>query len=357
MICGFPDGFRSKYYCRLCTASSAQCEEMLEEDESLLRDIKSYEKEFAEKKCVESSIKEECIFNKINNFHIAENQSVDFMHDVPEGVAIYSMSKLTEGIMSSEKISLKTINNRIETFQFNEIEISNKPRPLYYSTGKKGGQKLKIKQSAAEMLCLIRYFGLMIGDLVSAKNPFWKLYLLLRDMVGIMTSPTLDRGQVQNLKEIIATIATKHQLQLCFATKFCAPVQTDVTLGEIGSLNAHSLLEKSIPTLHNELPVFTLKSIQVLGRKISAGTVILSRISENGPQFGIIKNIFHCKNVYLQLEELETVYFHHYFHAYCVQFVDNPTNILINVEIIPRSPPCLLITKSANKFVATKYDI
>lgn len=38
--------------------------------------------------------------------------------------------------------------------------------PIQYSFSKKGEQKIKIKQSAAESLCLVHLLGLMIGDLI-----------------------------------------------------------------------------------------------------------------------------------------------------------------------------------------------
>lgn len=420
MICGFTDSFKSNYYCRICTASNKQCQEMIEENEDLLRDIESYEEDITGNNLAESSIKEECIFNKINKFHIAENMSLDPMHDVPEGVADYTMSKAIEGIISTEKISLQTINNRIETFEFNELEISNRPRPLFYTVGQKGGRKIKIKQSASEMLCLIRYFGLMIGDLVSAKNPYWKIYLVLRKIVGIITSPTLDRGQIQLLGELIKehnkqyiqlfgklkpkmhfllhypriillfgpavhfsamklerknrqlkeyavgtmsninlplTVSIKHQLELCYKTEFCSSVQKDVTLGVVENSNAYTNLKSLIPNLPTEVPVMTLKNIEILGNKLSPGTVIVTRISENGPHFGLIKTIFLCENIYLELKELKTLFFHHHFHAYCVRSTENSLKILINVDMIPKTSPCLLVTKSANEFIATRYDI
>lgn len=393
---------------------------MVEEDESLLRDVKSYEKDISEKNFSDSGLKEECVFNEINKFNIAENKTLDFMHDVPEGVGIYTMSKVLEGLISTEKISLQIVNNRIESFPLNEKEKSNRPKPIFYSVGKKGGQKIKIRQSASKMLCLIRYFGLMIGDLVSAKNRYWKLYLVLREIVGIMTSPKLDRGQIQNLTELIKqhnrqylhlfeklkpkmhfllhyptimlmfgpvvhfsamkferknrelkeyatattsninlplTITILHQLDLCYETEFVPHVEKDVILGAVEDSNAHTIFRTLISNLPDGVPVSTFKDIEILGNKISKGTIIVTRILEDGPTFGSIKNIFHCKNIYLEIEEFETLYFHHHFYAYCVQPVENQSRLLINVDLIPRTSSCLLVENLENKFVATRFNI
>ncbi|XP_051173978.1 uncharacterized protein LOC127289825 [Leptopilina boulardi] len=419
-ICGFSESFIANRFCRICTATKEQCQKLLEEDEHLLRDVKSYEKVVAEEKFADSGLKEKCIFNDIKNFHICENISVDVMHDILEGVASYTIAKVIHEIISSEKITLATINNKIDSFSYGTLETSNKPRPLFYAQGKKGAQKLKVKQSAAEMQCLVRYLGLMIGDIVPDKNPHWKLYLCLRKIFGVVASPSLDKGQIQNLKELIRkhnklyfqlngklkpkmhfllhyvtvmilngpvihysamkyerknkqlkeiavsttsninlplTIAIKHQLQLCYATAFSLPIQSDIELGSIDNSDAHNYLKKFIPNLRDGISVTTLKNIELLGISLSPGTVFVSRITENGPCFGVIKKIFYCKNVYFEAEELEVLFFDHHYHAYCVQYNVNPTNLLINVDLIPKTSPCLLVKKRTNIFVATRYDI
>ena len=64
----------------------------------------------------------------------------------------------------------------------------------------------------------------MIGDLIPADDTlllilhyysYWKLYLFLRKIVGIITSPNLDRAEIQNLTELIQ----KHNSFGCIGTK------------------------------------------------------------------------------------------------------------------------------------------
>lgn len=141
MICGFVESFKSKRFCRICYASKEEYQELLEENENLLRDKTSYDRDIADKIFSDSGIKEECIFNKIENYDICENISVDEMHDLSEGAVSYSLSGSIEGLISTEKITLEKIKNRIESFPFCEREKSNKPRPLFYLQGKKGGKK------------------------------------------------------------------------------------------------------------------------------------------------------------------------------------------------------------------------
>lgn len=419
IICGLTDSFKSKRFCRICYASNEECQEMIEKIKALFRDKKSYEKDIAEGNFSNSGLKEECVFNKINKFAIYENPSLDVMHDINEGVIPYTISKVIEGIIRTEKITLGMINNRIEIFDYNELKKSNKPRPLFYCQGKKGGKIIKIKQSASESLCLARYLGLMIGDLVHRDNSYWKLYMHLRKIIAIVTSHTLHKGQIQNLTDMIKkhnklyiklvgklkpfgfllhypfimtqngpaihfsamryerknrelkefavgtssninlplTIAIKHQLELCYETEFCPPIQNNIILGPLNNSNAYNDLKKLLPNIPNGLPTITLKHIELLGDKLCAGTVFISRISENRPHFSIIKNIFYCNDVYFQAEELETLYFHSHYHAYCVQSVDKPRNFLINVNLLPKTSPCLFVTKDDSEFVATRFEI
>lgn len=34
--------------------------------------------------------------------------------------------------------------------------------------------------TSSEILCFIRLFGVIVGDLVNEDNPYWQLYLLMR---------------------------------------------------------------------------------------------------------------------------------------------------------------------------------
>jgi len=42
------------------------------------------------------------------------------------------------------------------------------------------------------MLCFVRYFGLMLGDLVLEDTESWHLYLKLKSIVDIVTTPYVN---------------------------------------------------------------------------------------------------------------------------------------------------------------------
>lgn len=202
-ILGFVKSFNAEHYCRFCKASLKECQEMLSEHKKLMRTVESYTADLLKNNSKATGIVKKCVFNKINKFDVTENLSVDIAHDFDEEIAVYTVGGILEHLIKTKKITLEKINNRIETFPYSESEKSNKPRPLYFAADMTGRIKLKIKQSASEMLCLVRYLGLMIGDMIPPNNEHWKLYLVLRKLIGVLTSPRLTGGEIENLREVI----------------------------------------------------------------------------------------------------------------------------------------------------------
>ena len=173
------------------------------EDPQLLRDVMSYEQDLQKFGFETTGIQERYIFNSWDFFHIAKNRSVDRMHDASEGILGNAISKILNSLAKEKILSLDVINSRIESFRYCQMEKSNKPRRLQYVKSKKGSEKLKIRQSATEMLCLVRYLGLMIGDLVPAENEYWKLYICLRQILGCLYLPRMNICQAAELQKLI----------------------------------------------------------------------------------------------------------------------------------------------------------
>lgn len=206
--CGFNESFNVDYWCRLCRATGDQCQFLTEEVPDLIRNRSNYELDLRNNS---GGVRSECIFNKINKFHIAENQIVDIGHDLFEGTANEVIAKtLTIFIFVLKLFSLDDINKIIDEFDYSDLENSNKPRPLRTETTTKaeenffGSTKIKLKQLASQKLCLSRYLGLMIADLIPDKNnKHWKLIKILRKIIGIVTSPRIVEAEIFELEELI----------------------------------------------------------------------------------------------------------------------------------------------------------
>lgn len=64
-------------------------------------------------------------------------------------------------------------------------------------------KKIKCKQSAAQMACLVRYLNLIMGDLVPSEYKPWRLYFLLRKIVGIVTAPRFVEADLTVIANLI----------------------------------------------------------------------------------------------------------------------------------------------------------
>lgn len=163
--CGFMCS-GAKNFCRICIMPSSLTKITPCELPEFLRTRENYK---IDVKNLTHGVTEECVFNKIPDFHIADNFSVDIMHDDLEGTAHYIIVNVLNVLIYDQKImTLEKINSRIASFNYGIIESKNAPRLLTEDscTDNAMGKTVVCKQSAAEMLCLIRYLSVMIGDLI-----------------------------------------------------------------------------------------------------------------------------------------------------------------------------------------------
>ncbi|XP_025190996.1 uncharacterized protein LOC112591406, partial [Melanaphis sacchari] len=175
-IIGLTESFSSNYSCRICTIKKNDLKFQCYEDESLLRSIDQYYMHLEMNNLSVTGIKEKCVWLDVKNFNLFDQVGVDLMHDILEGCA-----KLFAFDFGPEKNKPCTIN-------MDHINVGN------------------VKQSASEMLILVRYFGLIIGDLIPIEEPVWVLYITLRKVLDIMLSPALEEESIYLLKTLVAEL-------------------------------------------------------------------------------------------------------------------------------------------------------
>jgi len=125
------------------------------------------------------------------------------MHDLLEAVCNYDMSGILRSfILDSKYFSVETLNRRIQLFDYGPIEIRNRP-PLISEQALKSTKSMACKMSAAEMWCFIRYFDLIVGDMVPIESEFFHLYILLKQIVDLSTSKCIGTGCPLLLRELI----------------------------------------------------------------------------------------------------------------------------------------------------------
>jgi len=126
---GFNESFNANYPCRFCLCSKMECNYLVVQDESKMRNEENYSQGVAIDDLSLTGINELCVWNQTIDFHVVYNYSVDLMHDILEGVCSYDLSGiLYEFIINMKCFSLDTLNNRLQYFNYGPFEVQNKPQ-------------------------------------------------------------------------------------------------------------------------------------------------------------------------------------------------------------------------------------
>ena len=69
--------------------------------------------------------------NKSLYFNVADGLDQDVMHDQLEGVLPLEIKMLLKSFIQDDKLmTLQTVNERIDKFDYGDVDIKNKPSPL-----------------------------------------------------------------------------------------------------------------------------------------------------------------------------------------------------------------------------------
>lgn len=200
-ILGFTESFVAKYPCRFCKTIKYECHLQTNQVDTNLRNRTNYDDDILKNDISMTGIKEPCVWNQLNSFHVTENYCVDIMHDMLEGVCNYDIGLMLKIMVFDLKyFSIDILNNRIELFDYGSIDIRSRPTLISADTLKSKG---KIKMSASEMLCFVKNLGLIIGDLVPRNSEIWSIYIILDKILNIILSKWTKTEDSFLLKDLI----------------------------------------------------------------------------------------------------------------------------------------------------------
>lgn len=202
-ILGFPTNFNASYCCRICFASKEERQKQTRENVNMIRTVENYMNHSATNLF---GIKENCVFNIIPSFHVTMNISIDLMHDLLEGICRYDVGKILNDLIYKNKMfTLQIFHERIRFF--NHIFWGENTMPLLLSDSV---QNEVIIISASEMKYLVLNLCVIVGDLVPTNNKVWSLYLLLRQILCIVTLKALNTQTIDLLETLITEYLTLH---------------------------------------------------------------------------------------------------------------------------------------------------
>lgn len=131
---GFAEGFNANYYCRMCICSKQECQKLCRENQSKIRSKENYAEHLAE---IETStnvdlmktrgVKRYCALNDLKFFHILDNQSVDIMHDLNEGVVPFTLKHLIKYCNSEKIVRESNLTNLIQYYDYGVLNRRNLP--------------------------------------------------------------------------------------------------------------------------------------------------------------------------------------------------------------------------------------
>lgn len=101
-------------------------------------------------------------------------------------------------------------------FEYGVIDKKNSPPPISLNHLKNGS----IIMSTSEMLCFVRNFGLIIGELVPLKTEIWKLYIHLRKIIDLCCARAL---QPECAHLLDALVSEHNRLYLHFSNSTLKP--------------------------------------------------------------------------------------------------------------------------------------
>lgn len=198
---GFVKGFRATHYCRICDLSSEECSNAICEYPDRVRKIADYDGQLAElqdsKKHVKG-VKKACLLNKLKNFHILQNQTVDLMHDVMEGVIPFLLRNLFLYCVIKKILTKDQIVDRIRDFNFGHLFKNSKPS--FFDLDKKN-----LNQNASQIYCLMVNVPFILFDKKDELNELWICVQSLLRVMQIIFSDSILESDLIELKRCIET--------------------------------------------------------------------------------------------------------------------------------------------------------
>ncbi len=94
---------------------------------------------------------------------------------------------------------MKFLNYRIPVFNYGSLDYGNKPGAI--TLGENGKCKIKVKQKAVKMACLVRFLPFIIGEKIPKENLHQKLFTCLSKILDYVNSVSLNFENTRELEK------------------------------------------------------------------------------------------------------------------------------------------------------------
>lgn len=165
VLFGFAQSFSAEYYCRFCECTKTETKEIVDENVAKRRSEGSYSEQIqrleanSELNLKETrGIRKNCSFNRLHNFHVMNNLSIDIMHDIFEGVIPFSLKFFFQYCIDIAISSHSDLLRQVRDFNYGTLNIRNKPSTLQMSSNHLG-------QCAIQLYCIMIHMPFIFVDL------------------------------------------------------------------------------------------------------------------------------------------------------------------------------------------------
>lgn len=196
-IFGFSEGFTARFPCRFCKINKEDLQNQYCSNSELLRTRLNYENDLELNNLSQTGISRYSILNEIDGYHVVENSFVDVMHDFAEGVGNYGITCVLQFYVNNSTLTLDMVNEKLRSFSFGNS--CNKPPVI------KENYLLKdqLPYSAAEVINLITFFGMLFANYIDVECPVWHYYKILKEILNIILLKVLSTENVNFLRKLI----------------------------------------------------------------------------------------------------------------------------------------------------------
>lgn len=140
-------------------------------------------KQNADITCV-NGVKRDCVLNRLTYFHTVTGFPPDVLHDLLEGIVPVELSLCLSKLIHDKYFTLAELNTAIQSFPYSFSDKTNKPQRLSQTFRVNG----TIGGNGHENWTLLRLLPLIVGQLVPENDKTWRVLLELKDIVEILSS-------------------------------------------------------------------------------------------------------------------------------------------------------------------------
>lgn len=203
IVLGFSKGFHANYYCRVCTMHRTECEFAVKENTGKLRSTLSHQENIdfrqdnpAAKLTDTEGVRMDCLYNKLENFDMFDNVSLDVMHDIHEGIIPSFLEVFFDYIIRHKIATEDEIISKIRDYNYGPLFEKKKPSLLSF-------KKVHLGQNANQAYCIILHLPYIFYYLRDKLSKIWPTLQDLLQCVQIIMSVKVTDMDLKRFEDLI----------------------------------------------------------------------------------------------------------------------------------------------------------